>query len=68
MLYPCLTDFAVSNELVHEESHVQHQVMMPQMLTAQDRNFLLFCALVNLSVRSVKSSEFLVTVVWFKVM
>jgi len=37
MLYPCQTDYAVSNK---------HQLMMPQMLKAAGWNFLLFPAFV----------------------
>jgi len=39
MLYPCLTDKTVSNEQVSMmKMHVQHQLMMPQMLTAAGWN------------------------------
>jgi len=58
MLYPCLTDYAVSNERVSMmKIHVQHQLMMPQMLTAAGWNFSsISCFCYSVSVKS-KGSE-----------
>jgi len=39
MLYQCITDYTVLTEQVHMmKRHVQHRLMMPQMLTAEEWN------------------------------
>jgi len=49
MFYPCLTDYTVLNERVNMTNiHVQHLLMMPQMLTAAGWNFSSILALVIL--------------------